>query len=569
VPKTLEQNLEFRRQIIIEGSKSRDNARQIWCACARDPLFFINTFAWAYDPRQAATVVPFITWDFQDWAICRLNQSIEQGRDILIEKSRDMGASWICLLTFLWRWHFRDMQSFMVLSRKEDLVDKTGDPDCLFWKLDFIIKNEPKWMLPSFDAETDRNKLMIVNSETGSTITGDSTTGDVARGGRKTAILLDEFASVEEGESVLNATADATDCRVFNSTPKGTANAFYSQRQKLMEQRQVMRLHWSIHPTKAANIYNDPETGKLRSPWYDKQCKRRHPMEIAQELDIDYLGSEYTFFDARMIDEIQKNYVRDPARSCDLEFDKDSAEPVGFVDVEHGPLKLWIGPDDKREDGYIIGCDIATGTGASNSCLSICSLKTNEKVAEFATPRMRPDQVARYAVALARMFRNKDGVSALLIWEANGPGRSFGDQVIQLGYRHVYYRTREQALSKKTSDVPGWFSTVESKNALLSEYRRALIDKQFINRSYYATEEMRAYVYRPGGVVAHSSSFAKSDPTGARDNHGDRVIADALCWHGMRSTDVVEKEPEREIDPTSFMARRLEREREQKAVSSY
>ena len=133
----------------------------------------------------------------------------------MIEKSRDMGASWMCLMAFEWVWHFHSISSFLLVSRKEDLVDKTNDPRSLMWKIDYMHKNQPRWLLPSIG----RSNFHIINHDTGSTIDGESTTGDVARGDRRTAILLDEFASVDQGARVLAATGDATDCRVMNSTP--------------------------------------------------------------------------------------------------------------------------------------------------------------------------------------------------------------------------------------------------------------------------------------------------------------------------------------------------------------
>ena len=147
--------------------------------CARDPLFWVNSFVWTYDPRLKQSVVPFVTYaSYQDETILAIVDSIESGGDVLIEKSRDMGASWLCLLVFTWYWHFHPEKSFLVASRKEDLVDKTDDPDSLFWKIDFILKWEPSWLAPIHE----RTSLHFLNVENDSTIDGASTTSDTARG---------------------------------------------------------------------------------------------------------------------------------------------------------------------------------------------------------------------------------------------------------------------------------------------------------------------------------------------------------------------------------------------------
>ena len=98
-----------------------------------------------------------------------------------------------------------------------------------------------------------RNKLKLINLENGSKIEGESTTDNIGRGGRRTSMLIDEFAAFEGGGyDVLSATADNTNSRVFNSTPNGTGNAFYAQLQKGTPR---LRFHWSRHPEKAEGLY--------------------------------------------------------------------------------------------------------------------------------------------------------------------------------------------------------------------------------------------------------------------------------------------------------------------------
>ena len=210
VPKDPIENIAFRRKVIAWGSASKENAHTLWLMCARDLLFYVNTFVWTYDPRiENSPAVPFITYGFQDEALLAIDSAIGH-HDLLIEKSRDMGASWMLLLVFEWRWHFKQLQSFLLVSRKEDLVDKSGDPKSLFWKIDFILQHQPRWMLPNYT----RQKLHLHNEDRGCTIDGESTTGDVARGDRRTAIGLDEFASFEDGYAAEAATGDATNCRI-------------------------------------------------------------------------------------------------------------------------------------------------------------------------------------------------------------------------------------------------------------------------------------------------------------------------------------------------------------------
>jgi len=565
VPKDLTGNLEYRRELLRQCQGDREKQRELWIACSRDLLFYVNVMTWTYSPKEHPTspILPMMTWpQFQDVTLMEINDSIETGRDSLIVKTRDMGATWMVLLVYEWRWRFKNLQTFKVLSMTEDEVDKSDDPDCLFWKLDFIIKNMPSWMNPAMT----RNHLLLSNEDNGSTIVGDSTTGDAGRGGRKTSMFLDEFASVVEGQKILAATADVTNCRIFCSTPKGTGNAFYKRRQQILQnpdgRENVIPLHWTLHPEKSKGLYFDPDTQKPRSPWYDGEARRRSPQEVGQELDMDFLGSDYQYFNVAALDDMTKVYGRNPALVGDIEFDALTLEFKRFTKDNNGPLRLWMNldvygkPPADRE--YVLGADIATGTGATPSTLCGGDRKTSEKILEYANSRISPEKFALYAVAIARWLAGASGRGANFIWEANGPGRIFGQGVITAGYRNIYYRTDERRLNVKPTDFPGWWATPDTKLALLGEYRRALGEKLFINRSILALEECKAFIYSPQGGVNHSSAQNSSDPSASGENHGDHVIADALCWHQLREKVVVAPVPQVAVEG-SIAWRRMKR----------
>jgi len=500
--------------------------------CSEDLLFYINAFCWTYDPRLENPMVPFLTYEFQDETLLDLNDAVGK-RDICIKKSRDMGASWMLCALFEWRWHFKHGQSFLLVSRNEDYVDKPGNSKSLFWKIDYLIRNQPGWLLPRYT----RTALRLSNEDNGSAIDGESTTGDVARGDRRTAIGMDEFAAfdVDAGYKALASTRDATKSRIFNSTPDGVGNAFYDVAHSDAVKQVV--LHWTKHPVKAQGLYIGGD-GKPKSPWYDAECKRCiHPQEIAQELDIDFQGSDFQFFDPKEIDRLVMQCCRPPSFVGDLNFDPATSQPKSFVQRPGGPLRLWCGVDASgqvaHDRGYVIGADISAGTGSSNSVLSIADRNTGEKIGELVTPNLRPDELARYAVALCKWFHDAEGNGAFIIWEAPGPGRNFGDVVIELGYRHVYWKTKEESIARNTVPVPGWWPVKDAKRAVFGDYRRALLDGRFINRSREAMSELREIVYTANGSIEHSKATRTIDPSGARDNHGDRPTADALCCYAL------------------------------------
>lgn len=529
VPKDTLENLKFRRRLIQEAGSSEASAEEIWIMCARDPLFWINAFLWIYEPRTPA-ILPWITWAFQDEGIAETYDAIGV-HDILHEKSRDMGLSWMNLACVTHRWQFFENYNFLLVSRKDDLVDKSDDPDALFWKVDFLLAKQPSFLKPKIIEKIHRADKKLLNPETGSIIAGEATTGDIGRGGRRTAILLDEFAMVANSQDVLNSTAANTNCRIFNSTPRGQGNAFHTMASDGKTKKCTW--HWSRHPLHAQGLYIDAITGKPRSPWYDEECRKlgNNPAAIAQELDINYQGSGYPFFNGDELEKIKARVVLPPTFEGDVAYDNiglESGQPNFKITQRFGgTLKLWNLLDARGEPipgDYGLAVDISGGTGASNSVIKGGNRRTGRQVLEFVSPFIRPEKLAEIAVSIAYWL------NAFMIWERNGPGRIFQDRVIELGFRNFYYKKNLTSIEKTQTKTPGWWTAKESKEAMLGDLRAGLSDGSIIILSPEFYDEAKQYVTDPQKGPTHQKALGGGgmDSSGAADQHGDRVIAAGL-----------------------------------------
>jgi len=610
-PKDFYANVKYRREIIRMCGNDSEAAAQIRAICAEDILFYVNVACWTYDPRAQErglpSSLPFITYDFQDDAFASICDCVDNGRDFAVAKSRDMGASWMAVTAYEWYWHFRDGLSFLFISRNEDYVDKRGNPKSLFWKVDYLHEHQPNWLLPSGRwlgwKDPNRRLLHVRNADNGSVIDGESTTGDAGRGDRRTAMLIDEHAAfnVDDSFRVLRASRDTTNCRGFTSTPQGSANGFYEVVHNTPAI--VMRLHWSLHPIKNVGLYetdkenlkprlldsfrgkvtvrkkgekkivkvNYPDDypfildGKLRSPWYDNERARCvSDAEAGQELDIDFLGSDYQFFDPETISVLRNKYARPPLLIGDLVFDKETCEPVSFSENEKGSLMLWItlGGDGRvsTDRKFVSGADISAGSGASNSVWSCADRQTGEKIAVWRNSKTRPIPFAKVCVALNNFFNN-----AYFAWDASGPtGETFGKEVMRLGYGHIYYRRIEKKVGRKITNEPGYYLNPGARTALLEGYRESLGEHRFINRSDNGLKECLQFIRKMDGTVEHSASSSTQDPSGARTAHGDEVIADALCDLCLSERAYEKKSEQPEILEGSLAWRIRERQREQK-----
>lgn len=576
VPKSVHANLKWRVGLLRRAEKDTGFQSELYTAASQSLLLWINAFVWTYrlfviEPdgtvRQCTaqeTHVPFVTWAIQDEHLSEIETAMNDGYDLLTDKSRDMGATWDHITAIYHKWLFEHDRSFLMLSRKEDCVDSTGkkglnnpaDPGTLFGKVDYISAWLPEWMMPIHT----RTTMHLVNLNNHSRIDGESANATAGSSDRRTAILLDEMAKMAEGESIKRSTRDVTACRLANSTPNGPGTAFSNWR--LGGSVKVFVLPWWEHPEKGigrqVEIDEVTEKEKIKSPWYRNEEKLRTPKEMAIEIDMDHIGSGDTFFELTTIAKHRKAFASVPPVSVGyhIGFKRDIAVKqmpniIGrnLIDVvetrfiQNGPWEFYEHLIDGRPDqtlDYVFGIDIGKGMGASNSTITAGCVQTHRKIAEFASANYAPHDFAMLVAAACIWFGGSQrGHRPFVIWEANGdPGIYFGRMFVKtLRYPNFYLdRHAANKLGPKKSKQYGWHSSTDKKAELLGEYRRALDHGTFINPSSMALNEAETYVYFAGGQIGPAS--LQEENASARKTHGDRVIADALCHKGMSETKV-------------------------------
>lgn len=235
-----------------------------------DPVAWIMHWAVTYDPRIAGTeqptTMPFVLFERQVEAIEFLHQLVSNQQNGLFEKSRDMGLTWLAGAFSVWVWLFWPGAAVGWGSRKEQMVDKLGDPDSIFEKMRIIVRNLPSFMLPKgFKPGEHMPFMKLVNPANGASITGEA--GDnIGRGGRKLIYFKDESAHYERPEKVEAALADTTNCQIDISSVNGLGNVFHRRReagqdwapgQELARDRvNVFVMDWSDHPAKTQEWYD-------------------------------------------------------------------------------------------------------------------------------------------------------------------------------------------------------------------------------------------------------------------------------------------------------------------------
>ncbi len=243
----------------------------------KDCKRWISRFCRTFDPRP--DVIPhdidFDLYDYEEAYVDELVDGIINGGDKFVEKSRDMGVSWVTLAVFLWAWCELDGFQALVGSRKEEYVDKSGDISSLFGKFDYLIQNikDPLLLPKGFELAKHRTYMKLVNPANGNTIIGESSNKNFSRAGRYSVVFFDEFGFWPDARRSWQAAGDATKFRLAVTTPPDEPS--YAKTLRFSDKIKIITLHWRLHP-------------KKDSAWYEYEKSRRNEEEVLHELDISW-----------------------------------------------------------------------------------------------------------------------------------------------------------------------------------------------------------------------------------------------------------------------------------------
>lgn len=538
----------------LRSQAAEDESFQIamLAACKESILFWLNAFGWTYRLKQTLPDgtetqisgdkchAPFITWPIQDETIEDVLGCITKGEDVVLTKSRDMGATWLILSILDWMFLFRKNFNAGICSRKEVLVDSKGDMDSLFEKVRYLHRMLPDWMLPKIN---DRY-MHMQNLELGSTLAGESTNTDVGRGGRKSVYLVDEAAAIMNAGDIESSLSQNTPCQIWISTPKGPNTAFHK---KIKEGRgRKLQMPWWRHPEKSLGAKEMvDESGAIvwTGPFKQRMDEKYSKKTVAQELEMDHGQSGDIFFDYLELERHRQDHVSTPLFTGEIvQIDQMPEEKLidamQRMDVKHHRFikghgrrkwRFWV---ELNEDGrppqywtYVFGIDVSHGAGDSNSVISVRAKETGMIVAKWWDAYTSPEELAIQA-AIAGVWFGGLKAPAFLCWENNGPGGIFGRKIVKLSYPTFYRQRIDNSIANTKTPRWGWHSNLERKEALLGAYRDAIARDRIIVPCSESLDEAADYIYNDAGQLIPAK--LREETMGGRKLHGDHVIADAL-----------------------------------------
>jgi hypothetical protein len=342
---------------------------------ARDPIGWINAHAWIASkfagvrgrvrpmkvelfPDQERTIGEWIDLE-------HLRETGELVfRNLVIEKSRQIGETWLFALVLTWALHYHQATGLALHQRAAEIADRGFTHKSLFGKIRYIDRRLERGRVPGLGRLVfhpfSSDPAKIANEVNGHVLYGECQRDDPGRGGTFDYAVVDEAAFIRHGEAVFAALDEACpEGKALLSTVNGSDNFHARLADEQPEGWGYLRLHWSSHPVYSEGLHVaglEPErqptpamaeaargcrlcegnrrgflwnsraprshrfAGRMTSPHYDRAVIGKTAEQVASELDIDREGS----LRARVFDEWDSaiHVYRDAAgREAEIPFD--------------------------------------------------------------------------------------------------------------------------------------------------------------------------------------------------------------------------------------------------------
>lgn len=323
------------RLSLIQTCKVNPNYRQrmineVW---SQDPVAFIEDILLLKIPDLHNAIKPFFLFEYQKKILLKLKKYEDSGEDteLLVDKLRAMGLTWLICAYMYWRWLFTKNWSGFVLSRTETEVDNGSESpdDCIFGKFRFFIAGTPRFLIP--DGFVPKGKkgtntdmtLRLTNPMLKTSITGSSTNANAGRSRRYSFTFIDECFFIDKFLDVRRALESVSRTKVYVSSVKQgrTAEKF---KKMCQEKKTYITLSWRDHPWKDQKWYDD------------KMAAAKFDPEITKEIEVDYSVNSRDQYYPEVRQASVAPIAYNPAKPlyCFLDFGKQDLTVIGWAQFD-------------------------------------------------------------------------------------------------------------------------------------------------------------------------------------------------------------------------------------------
>ena len=300
---------------------------------------------------------------------------IDKEKHVIVLKSRQIGISTIIKSYICWLTVFYENVVAGIVSKDNPEATSFGRG------VRNMIEKIPEWMKPKGGvsgrgfAKKSEQSFILMNGSSLYVATVSNMPEKTLRGKNLTLLLIDEAAFINNIEIAWTAIVPALSTNqmlarkngipystILLSTPNKTVGVgkFYFEKYSRAISGEGILKPFVIHWRNIPELVEDPL-------WYTTQCELldNDAKKIAQELELKFLPTEGSFFEAETVETMQNS----------------SIEPMEKLKLFNG--EIWKFADPIPDTFYIIGVDTASEQGEDKSAITIFEYESLEQVWEY------------------------------------------------------------------------------------------------------------------------------------------------------------------------------------------
>lgn len=478
--------------------------------CLMDPVYAIENYLKTFDSQRG--YVQFKLFPKQKEVIRNYEDYVKN----LVTKPRQAGITTLTAAFIAVKLAFSDSESperALILANKEDTAVS------MLAKVKEFLDQFPDWVWgdnagnENYLKKNTGKHIVLKNKSEAKAL---ATSKDAARGFTPTMLMMDEAAFIDNGAEVYAASISTISTggkAILVSTPNGYDPLYYQtydRAKKGDNSYKVTEMRWYEDPrynkdlkwvTENGDVIEEEEFTfesfrdkeekgyKPTSTWYEQMCDslNQDSRMIAQELDVNFLGSGGNVIEEEYINYHYDNNVKDPK----------------WIEKDHKDGEIWIWEEPKEDHKYIISADPSRGDSDDYGVFTIVDFTTMEQVVEYQG-KLHPDELA---ILIDKYGRHYNAYAVVDITGGMGVGTI--RKLTELKYPKLHYddpRTRalnsEEGKKKRLSEnwrnkIPG-FNANTVRTPMIANFESYVRHDAVTIRSYRLISEMKTFVYING-----------------------------------------------------------------------
>lgn len=499
---------------ILKVNLNKKEAIKEYAKCIRDYSYYAERYAKTFN-EQVQKKVDFRMFKQQRELIANLMQF----RFNIVPKSRQSGISSTTALFQSCNMMFNRDRKVLTVAHKRD-----GAENFLAKIVEFIEDR------PTFIGDDNSQSGIYIKSKSqsrivlsnGSEARAFASSSEGLRSFTATDLVMDEAAFIPNAKKLWTATSPTLSTggrATFISTPNGLDELFYKTYDQALreesnfhityirwwrDERYNRGLIWSKKGEDDITEFEDEERmmelyksgWAPSSPWFEEQRKtlNNDRKRIAQEYQIEFIGSSDTVVPSEFIRKIEQEQVIDPITKDERYND------------------IWYYKMPKEGKSYLVSSDVSSGTAEDSSSFSVIDTETYEVCADYKA-KIYPEDLARVLSYIGTKYNN----ACVAVDVQGGWGYTTVVKMVEYDYPNIYRSYMRKKDAKEAIDKAnegeddgkeyGFLTTVANRNLMVEEFVHLIRESEIELPSLRLLQEMKVFVYKENGKADHMKGY--------------------------------------------------------------